>query len=522
MKESSTTSSIGDAAGPSVGAAGGGLHAGAARSRARGVDQQGDPAVAEDRGAEIARHRVEERAQGLDDDLRLSDQAIAGERRPAAARAHDDRGRAGRERGSLGAEQLGEVAERDRCAAQLERPAASQRERLRHRDRLLHAREREAEDVRAPLDEQDVEQRERERQEQRDAHARAGLALDLHLPAKLSTCALTASNPTPRPARSLTAARVENPGRARTSTSEPSSAARASSSAETPRPSSETVTATLRPRCSAASTTCPRWRLPGRTPLRRRLDAVGDGIAQHVHERLREPFEDHAVEFRLRPLDDEIDLLALGVRAVANGARERPGDRSERQRAGLERGVLQGVEQAVAEIELVREILSLRGVARGDHVAQPLAVEHRLADQAEQDVELLGRDAHRAAARALALRCRISPVCGGRSLGGGPGRRLPFDESQWRCFRHGLRLARAGGVARGRGLGGELRDEGDCGLGVHRVAVDERADGIARAQQRIGEHRAAARRSGAHRRARPRRRARARRSRRARACPRRP
>ena len=182
----------------------------------------------------------------------------------------------------------------------------------------------------------------------------------------------------------------------------------------------------------------PARRLARLESLRGRLDAVSDGVSEHVHERLGEALEDHAVELGLGALDDELDLLALGVRDVADGAGERSGDRSEGQRARLDGGVLQGAEQAVAEIELVGELLVLGRVVRGDQVAEPLTVEHRLADEVEQDVELLGRNAHGPASRGLSLGARLAALHGRRRCIG-RGHRALLDHSQGRIRGRGLR-----------------------------------------------------------------------------------
>ena len=119
-----------------------------------------------------------------------------------------------------------------------------------------------------------------------------------------------------------------------------------------------------------------------------------DRVAQHVHEHLGEALEDDAVELGLGPDDRELDLLACGERHVAHGAWERPGDRRERQRAHADRSVLQLVQQAIADVELVGDAL-VQARLRIKRVLQAAAMGDRLAHQVEQPVELVGGDADR-------------------------------------------------------------------------------------------------------------------------------
>ena len=92
---------------------------------------------------------------------------------------------------------------------------------------------------------------------------RPGSLVTSNLPPSECTWALTASRPTPRPARSVTSPAVEKPARDRTSASEPSCRASSMISGETPRPSSQTVISTRPPRGSARSSMWPHAGLPG-------------------------------------------------------------------------------------------------------------------------------------------------------------------------------------------------------------------------------------------------------------------
>ena len=62
----------------------------------------------------------------------------------------------------------------------------------------------------------------------------------------------------------------------------------------------------------------------------RRLDPVIDGVAHQVNEHVGKLFEDRAVELRLGPGEDEVDVFLERVRRLANRAAQRPRDGRER------------------------------------------------------------------------------------------------------------------------------------------------------------------------------------------------
>ena len=142
----------------------------APRTSASRVDEQRDPAVAEDRRAEVAWSATRAAGRALlttTSSLPSRTSQIAATRRPDAWRTiAGARSRGRRRRGA--ADELGQVGERDRAAAQLERRAARERQRLADRDRLLDARERDPVDVAGALDEQHLDQRQREREPEDD------------------------------------------------------------------------------------------------------------------------------------------------------------------------------------------------------------------------------------------------------------------------------------------------------------------------------------------------------------------
>ena len=73
----------------------------------------------------------------------------------------------------------------------------------------------------------------------------------------------------------------------------------------------------LRPRSAAETRTRAASGLPAARRTVGRLDAVVDGVAHQVRERVLQPFEDRAVDLDVAPLDDQVDVLAPGRRDVA-------------------------------------------------------------------------------------------------------------------------------------------------------------------------------------------------------------
>jgi len=144
-------------------------------------------------------------------------------------------------------------------------------------------------------------------------------------------------------------------------------------------------------------------RLSCRLSLGRRLDSMAHRVADHVHERLGQAFQNDSIELGAVPADQELDVLALGGRDVAHGARKRRRDRRERQHAHLDRGVLQLAEQPATQVELVGDRLVLDDAIAADHVLEPATVENGLGHEVEQAVDLLWRYANRAPVGSQAL-----------------------------------------------------------------------------------------------------------------------
>ena len=167
---------------------------------------------------------------------------------------------------------------------------------------------------------------------------------------------LTMSMPTPRPLTSSTLRARGQPGqedqaeqlfarelarlaRARSCPSRRPSRARACSSM--PRPSSSTSIMTWLPFWKAFSAIVPAAGLPTSRGAAADLDAVIDGVANHVHQRIAELFDDQLVDLGLGAGDDQADLLAHLAADLAHDAREPVEHLAERHHAHLEDAVLQ-------------------------------------------------------------------------------------------------------------------------------------------------------------------------------------
>ena len=86
------------------------------------------------------------------------------------------------------------------------------------------------------------------------------------------------------------------------------------------------------------------------------LQAVIDGIADEVQQRVAEDFEHRVVEHDLIAVDRKIELAAPGARQIACGARDRPHDRGERHQAGGEHLVVQRARVDVQRVETLEHL----------------------------------------------------------------------------------------------------------------------------------------------------------------------
>ena len=120
---------------------------------------------------------------------------------------------------------------------------------------------------------------------------------------------------------------------------------------------------------------------------------MAHGVANHVDQRLGQALQNDSVELGVVPADQELDVLSLGRRDVADGAGKRCRNRRERHHAHLDRGVLQLAEQPAAQVELIGDGLAGAAAIVADHVLEPAAVENGLGNEVEKAVDLLRRHA---------------------------------------------------------------------------------------------------------------------------------
>ena len=123
-----------------------------------------------------------------------------------------------------------------------------------------------------------------------------------------------------------------------------------------------------------------RLRLAAREPLRGRLDAVHDGVAQHVLEGRQHALEDLAVEFARAALDDELDLLACLLRGLAHQARQPLGMPLERHHARAHQAALQVGDHAPL---LLQQVLGL-AIEVAEQALDARDVAHRLGEGARE------------------------------------------------------------------------------------------------------------------------------------------
>ncbi len=138
--------------------------------------------------------------------------------------------------------------------------------------------------------------------------------------------------------------------------------------------------------------------LAGRGPFGGRLDAVVDGVADQVRQRVLDRLEQAAVELGVAADHLQTDLLAAGRREVAHHPRDLGPDVLDRLHARLHDAFLQlGGDQA--------EPLGGPGQVDVTVVGQPgdrVARQHQLADLAHQGVEQVDVDADRGVGRRAA------------------------------------------------------------------------------------------------------------------------
>ncbi len=132
--------------------------------------------------------------------------------------------------------------------------------------------------------------------------------------------------------------------------------------------------------------------------LRRGLDAVVEGVADHRRERVAKLLDDREVGFDVSPLDGEARLLAAGDRDVANRARVLPEARAERHHPRPHDQFLHlPVEPLGVPVRL--QDAAPRFAQRFEQAANLASGDGDLSGQREQPVELLEADARAGTAR---------------------------------------------------------------------------------------------------------------------------
>ncbi len=179
------------------------------------------------------------------------------------------------------------------------------------------------------------------------------------------------------------------------------------------------------------------------------LDAVVDGVADQVDERVGQPLDHGLVEFGVLAAGDELDRLAEIAREIVDEAAETAEQRADGDHADAHGGVAQPRRQA---LDLLRDALEAGIGAQAGELAQPGLGDDQFADPVHQLVEPLRLDPHAAGRPLLGPpRRRRRPGIGpggdrrgGRSDGrrGGRGRRR--GDRRGRDRRGGARLGRGG------------------------------------------------------------------------------
>ena len=133
--------------------------------------------------------------------------------------------------------------------------------------------------------------------------------------------------------------------------------------------------------------------LATRDPLGGRFDAVVDGVADQMGQRVADGLDDAFVEFGVLPFHVEAGLFAAGDRKVSNHARELVPDGGDGLHACLHDACLQFRGQQVQPLHGALQGRILPGGAELNHL---IAGQDQLADQIHQLVDLAHVHANRA------------------------------------------------------------------------------------------------------------------------------
>ena len=179
------------------------------------------------------------------------------------------------------------------------------------------------------------------------------------------------------------------------------------------------------------------------------LDAVVDGVAHQVHQRIADLLEHGLVELGAVAGEAQLDLLAEALAQVAHQARKAVEHEADGQHAHAHDAFLQLAHVALELAQGVAQLVGLAAFERRRELAQHRLRDHQLADRVQQLVDLLDADADRAAVAAQPRRR------------GGRGRRRRLRRRPWerRGLFGGAAPVRCDGAVR-RGLARARRRRG--------------------------------------------------------------
>jgi hypothetical protein len=120
----------------------------------------------------------------------------------------------------------------------------------------------------------------------------------------------------------------------------------------------------------------------------RGFDAVVEGVAHQVHQRVADLLDDGLVEFGLAAVDHELHILAQILAGVAHQAVEAVEGLADLHRAQLQRGVADFLDQPGQQGRRFDQFAVAAGVGEQ---AGGRTGDHQLADQVDEVVELVGR-----------------------------------------------------------------------------------------------------------------------------------
>ena len=136
----------------------------------------------------------------------------------------------------------------------------------------------------------------------------------------------------------------------------------------------------------------------------RALNAVVEGVAQKMHDRITDLVDNGTVKLRLLALDGEVDLLTQFLRYVAHHAREAVEHGTDGNHANLHNDVLQITRHTIHLFECLHEITHAMGLS---DLFKAYLVDNQLAHEVHERIELLDVDADALTLVLLLRSCRL-------------------------------------------------------------------------------------------------------------------